>query len=63
MNRTQNTTYSSFGPIEKGNRCNKSAQPFSARIGIIPFEIFTYSTTYHEKLPIIYANIRVWNAD
>jgi hypothetical protein len=59
MNRTQNSKYIFFGNSENCCYCNKSLKPFCEVGGFLNFDVYPYYNTFHEKLPIIYANIRV----
>ena len=62
MNKNQNTeTHSATRSETKSFR--RFLQHLLAVKGILSFDIFQYSNTYNEKLPIIYANIRVWILD
>jgi hypothetical protein len=59
MNKNQNTETHSFAADEN----NRSFFGFLQRLfevkGVLNFDVCGYSNTFHEKLPIIYANIRV----
>jgi hypothetical protein len=58
MNKRQNTNATAF----TAGRDHKSFFGFLMRFTVNGgsfFEVFTYANTYQEKLPIIYANIRV----
>ncbi|MDI1255334.1 MAG: hypothetical protein PSV16_04470 [Flavobacterium sp.] len=59
MNKNQNTVKN----VNDGNGNkpypNQISLHFSAAKAAMNFDLFQYSTNYHEKLPIIYANIRV----
>ena len=60
MNKNQNTHNHSFKHIENNKSFFKLLKNiFSMKEGL-NFDIFQYSNSYHEKLAIVYANIRVW---
>ena len=59
MNRKNNTIIL----LEKENSCNPSFSMVyknsCSQDGFMEFNIFLYSNSFQEKLPIVYANIRV----
>ncbi|MGK4567908.1 hypothetical protein [Flavobacterium sp. 3HN19-14] len=59
MNRNRNTMHKASAGNESKPYPNGISLCFSAAKAAMHFELFQYSTNYHEKLPIIYANIRV----
>ena len=63
MNRNQNKAQNANAGNENKPYPNGISLHFSAAEAAMNFNLFQYSTNYHEKLPIIYANIRVWTLD
>jgi len=59
MNNRQNTANFFFLDSENHKAFIGFVKNTFAVNSILGFDIFQYSNTYNEKLPIIYANIRV----
>jgi hypothetical protein len=59
MNRNQNTAPNPFGSNPNSPYFFRLVKTFSGAKMIMNFDVIPYSMNYHQKLPIIYANIRV----
>ncbi|MDR6967528.1 hypothetical protein J2X31_001539 [Flavobacterium arsenatis] len=59
MNKTSNTGNYSFESNENNKSFIRLLKQFFAGNGVINPDTCSLSNNYHEKLPIIYANIRV----
>jgi hypothetical protein len=59
MNRNQNTANPIFNGFEKQKNFFRFLKNIFAVKGVLSVDVFQYSNQYNEKLPIIYANIRV----
>lgn len=59
MNRPTSNGFFDFTAIDGCKNFLRFLQKLYAVNGISFFDVFAYSNAYQEKLPIIYANIRV----
>jgi len=59
MRKNKNTNPHSFGANKNNQSFLKLLKSIFAVKGILNFDILSLSSNFHEKLPIIYANIRV----
>jgi hypothetical protein len=59
MRKNQNTIKNPFGRSKNNRSFIRMLNSIFAAKGILNFDLLHFGSTYHEKLPIIYANIRV----
>jgi hypothetical protein len=59
MRKNQKTIKNPFGRSKNNRSLFKMLSSIFATKGILNFDFLHFGTTFHEKLPIIYANIRV----
>ena len=59
MNRNQKTFKISQNENSCNSNCSMICRNELSHDGFMEFDIFLYSNSFQEKLPIVYANIRV----